>query len=143
MPATGEWNREGDPGRALERFRQLTAEFTAAQSPFWEMARQRAEQITAISLDVAVDGAFLPGSEIQFTAVWRNLERVEWSLRAVELPRDLTFKATDQGVGGWLQAITPPGEPVQQGRLEIAPGVPHEAQRGSTWLECHQSRHRW
>ncbi|MEI6355998.1 MAG: alpha-2-macroglobulin family protein [Verrucomicrobiota bacterium] len=105
----GRWQREPDPVRALAVYRRIVAEFKQGETRYWPVAKQQAESITAPQLSVGAQGVFLPGSETQFTATWRNVETIGFTLTPVDLARDVQLTGPDQNPGEWLQTILPGG----------------------------------
>lgn len=118
LPARGAWGRLPDAPRALERYRQLTSEFREGESAYWHQAQSQADSLLAEHLGTAVEGAFLPGSEVQFHLEWRNLRRVEWTLKPVSLPDDVRLTDLRHGAGEWLDSLAPTVAPVQRGTFE-------------------------
>ena len=105
----GRWERAPDFVRALAVYRRIVAEFKQGETRYWPVAGQQAESITAPQLGVGVQGVFLPGSETQFTATWRNVKTIGFTLTPVDLTRDVKLTGPDQNPGEWLQAILPGG----------------------------------
>ncbi len=105
----GRWERGPDPVRALAVYRRIVAEFKEGETRFWRAAKQQAESITAPQISVAVQGIFLPGSETQFTATWRNVKTIGFTLTPVDLARDVKLTGPDRNPGEWLHAIVPGG----------------------------------
>ena len=52
-------------------------------------AKNQIANITKEQLGVYVGNFFLPDSEIQFGVNWRNVKRIEFSIYAVDLTKDL------------------------------------------------------
>lgn len=117
LPANGPWGRLPDAPRALERYRQLVADYREGESAYWHQARAQVEALLAEQIGISVEGAFLPGSEVQFHVTWRNLSAVEWTLRPVMLPRDVAFADNRRGTGEWLQAIAATAPPIHMGTI--------------------------
>ena len=78
-----------DLTRALELYRTILREFTPSTSAFYDDAKAQIEQITRPAIDLAVTGAFLPDSEVDYYLNTRNVPRVDLKLYAVDLTRDV------------------------------------------------------
>ncbi len=89
--------------RALELYRRLTREFKKGETRYFDECEQRIRNLTAPTLGVQVERFFLPGSEVQYTLSWRNLERVELALYPLDLTRDVLFGA--DGNDDWLSLV--------------------------------------
>lgn len=87
----GGWRAEPDYVRALELYRRLVKEFAKGETRYWEQAQQAIKEITGPQLNVMVSDFFLPGSEIQYSLHWRNVQQIELALYPVELNRDVKF----------------------------------------------------
>lgn len=91
--------------KALGLFQRLLDEFREGETAFYSRARDQVRAITKPALSLHLSGIFLPGSEITFSANWRNMDRIEFALYKVELVRDLKFSG-DQTTGGqWLSQV--------------------------------------
>lgn len=118
LPAKGDWGRQPDAPRALERYRQLIAEFREGESEFWYPARNQIQNLLQEHLNGSVAGAFLPGSEVQFHVDWRNLRRIEWTLKPVTLSTDVRFADNRSGPLEWLRSLESTAAPVERGTIE-------------------------
>ena len=98
-----------DYARALELYRRLTSEFKKGETRYFDECKSRIQNITAPTLMVQVERFFLPGSEVQYSLSWRNLERVELALYPVELTRVVAFR--EDGGDDWLARIVLTGAP--------------------------------
>ncbi|HPU54994.1 MAG TPA: alpha-2-macroglobulin family protein, partial [Verrucomicrobiota bacterium] len=98
----GTWRSEPDYPRALELFRRLINEFNKGETRYYDQAQRQIRSITEPQLGVSVPNVFLPDSEVQYHLHWRNVNRVELSLYAVELNRDVRIR--DRQVS-WLDSI--------------------------------------
>ncbi|MHB0937981.1 MAG: alpha-2-macroglobulin family protein [Armatimonadota bacterium] len=94
-----QWQQKPDYVKALALYRRLLAEFTQGETRYYQSAKDRIAQITGPVVGVSVSNIFLPGSEIQYHASWRNLQRAELALYKVDLTRDV------HSAGDWLQSI--------------------------------------
>ncbi|MCH8819973.1 MAG: alpha-2-macroglobulin, partial [Acidobacteria bacterium] len=103
----GQWIQQPDYVRALELFRQLIEEFPKGESRYYDQAIQQIEAITSPSLGLSVSNVFLPDSEIQFYANWRNIRNISFTLHKVNLTSDIDL---GRDSSGWLNAITPSRE---------------------------------
>src|SRR5262249_49084469 len=91
----GSWERDAngnlaprpDYVRALELYKRLTSEFKKGETRYFDDAKQRIQNITAPTFSVQVERFFLPGSEVQYSLSWRNVERVELALYPVTLAK--------------------------------------------------------
>ncbi|HEY0006411.1 MAG TPA: MG2 domain-containing protein [Pyrinomonadaceae bacterium] len=102
---TGEWQQQPDYVRALELFRRLLSTYKKAETRYYDNAQQQVENITKPTLGVYVSNIFLPDSEIQLNLSWRNVERLDFALYKVELPRDVRFTDKDQTSSGWVAQV--------------------------------------
>lgn len=127
----GRWERAPDFVRALAVYRRIVAEFKQGETRYWPGAGQQAGSITAPQLGVGVQGVFLPGSETQFTATWRNVKTIGFTLTPVDLARDVQLTGPDQNPGEWLQAILPGG---------AKPVLSWTAETGDTGEHLHGNR---
>ncbi len=107
--ANGNVSPRPDYARALELYRRLTGEFKKGETRYFDECQGRMRNITAPTLAVQVERFFLPGSEVQYTLAWRNLERVELALYPLELTRDVSFG--DDGNDDWLARLALTGQP--------------------------------
>ena len=101
----GQWIQQPDYVRALTLFRRLIEEFPKGETRYYDQAVQQIEAITSPSLGLSVSNVFLPDSQIQFYANWRNIRTISLTLHKVDLTRDIDL---DRDSSGWLNAITPP-----------------------------------
>jgi len=103
----GNWNLQPDYAKALELFRRLAAEFREGESQWLNEAKNRINEITRPSLGIHASQVFLPGSEIEFNANWRNVSEIEFNLQAVDLTKDVAFRNADRHSQNWLEGIEP------------------------------------
>ncbi len=99
----GGWQAEQNYIKALELFRRLTSEFTKGETRYFDQATHYIESITKPSVSVSTSNVFLPDSEIQFYANWRNVKQLNFALYKIDLTRDVNFNGRDHG--NWLQNI--------------------------------------
>ncbi len=95
---------EPDYVKALELFRRVTNEFSKGETRYFDQAKTSIENITKPVLGVNTSNVFLPDSEIQFYASWRNVKQVNFVLYKVDLTRDVNFSGKN-GDNNWLQNI--------------------------------------
>ncbi|MEE8350413.1 MAG: alpha-2-macroglobulin family protein [Acidobacteriota bacterium] len=100
----GQWIQQPDYVRALELFRRLIEEFSKGETRYFDQAVQQIESITSPSLGLSVSNVFLPDSEIQFYANWRNVRNISFALHRVNLTRDIHL---DRDHSDWLAALAP------------------------------------
>lgn len=101
--ADGGSQAEPDFAKALELFRRLTSEFSKGETRYFDQAKNYIDNITKPALGVSTSNVFLPDSEIQFYANWRNVKQVNFALYKVDLTRDINFNGKDRD--NWLQNI--------------------------------------
>ncbi len=77
--------RKLDYAKALALFQRLTNEFQKGETPYYDEARSRIQEITLPSLFAGVSNIFLPESEIRLNLRWRNLSRIDFALYKVDL----------------------------------------------------------
>jgi len=124
----GQWVREPDAPRALAVYQRFLREFKQGESAYWEAARDRVKDITSVSLGLSVQGVFLPGSEVQFQANWRNTKSIRFSITPIDLTRDVRFADPGIGINAWQQAIRVEGvKPVQEWTLDTGDTGEHQA----------------
>lgn len=85
----GSAERRQDFVTAVKLYRRLMDEFKEGESRYWPQAKQQIKSITDEQLGVYVSSFFLPDSEIQFSFNWRNVKRIEFSIYAVDLTKDV------------------------------------------------------
>jgi len=106
MPlAEGGWTMEPDFVKALELFRRFTNEFAKSESRYWDDAKNQIDSLTGKWIGVGVPSIFLPDSEIQYNLDWRNVNKVELSLYAVNLNNAVNFPAESKDSSDWLHTI--------------------------------------
>ncbi len=103
--ADGRWQREPDLGAGAARYRELLGRFTPSSSGLWNQAEQRLQQIEREELRVWTPGVFRPGSEVGFQLEWRNLDRVTFELKPVDLERLPRFADSGRSGSQWLQVL--------------------------------------
>ena len=101
----GRWVQEPDYVKAVELFRRLVEQHSKGETRYYDQAIQQIEAITSPNISLAVSNIFLPDSEIQFHANWRNIRRINFSLYTVDLTRDVHLRRDGTG---WLETLTPP-----------------------------------
>lgn len=119
--------------RALELHRRLTGEFRKGETRYFDECEQRIRNLTGPTLGVQVERFFLPGSEVQYTLSWRNLERVELALYPLDLTRDASF--TDGGNDDWLARVPLAGAPSARWSHETRDPGRHEPGQARLLLE--------
>ncbi|MBI4325878.1 MAG: alpha-2-macroglobulin [Chloroflexi bacterium] len=113
MAAGGRWvltedgqaRQEPDYVQALELFRRLIREFNKGETRYYDQAAAQIKNMTAPTLEVAVENVFLPQSEIQFHLNWRNVPRIDLALYAVDLTRHVKLQGQETGSGDWIRKI--------------------------------------
>ena len=99
--STGEIEYQPDYARALEYYRRIVNEFTAAETQFHDEAAQAIRTITNPQVGLAVSGTFLPDSEQEIVVSWRNAKAIELAIYAVDLTADPDVKPNRE----WTQDI--------------------------------------
>ena len=97
--------RKPDYVQAATLYRRLLDTFKEGESQYRDQAKNALENIVNSALSVGVDSFFLPGSEIGILTSWRNVKRIEFTLYALDLVKDINLEG--QGDRGWLEAINP------------------------------------
>ena len=100
-----------DYERALEYYRRLVREFKPAETRYYKQASEAIAQITAVDVDVAVDGTFLPVSEQEIALSWRNTKAIELSIMAVDLSAAAGLKPSN---GEWYDGLGAGRQPVRR-----------------------------
>jgi alpha-2-macroglobulin len=103
--ANGGWQNEPDYVKALEMFRRVISEFKKGETRYWEQAEQQIKQITNPQVQVSIGNVFLPDSEIQYQLNWRNVKKIDLSVYAVDLNRDVQFPEEEGPEVDWLHSI--------------------------------------
>ena len=123
----GTLGRQPDYERAVEVLRRLVSDYGEGQSRWREAAVRQIDEITAPSLDVAVANVFVPGSEIEYTIAWRNLDTVAIRLVPTRLAADVD--PTRAGGRDWVESIDLAGKRPERTWTLAAPEagkhVPH------------------
>jgi len=108
-----------DHPQALELYRRLVAEFDEGESRHWRPAQRAIQEITSPLLRVMVSNVFLPGSEISFDLVARNLEEVGLALHPVQLDDALDLGQRDD-FRDWVEGIRIEGSrPLRSWSMEL------------------------
>lgn len=130
----GQWLQQPDHVKALELFRRLTREFRKGETLYFDQAEQRIANIIEATINIGVSNIFLPGSEIQFNLVARNVRRVEFALYKFDMTRDIRFsRASDEDEGSvdnetWIQKIPTAGrQPVKLWTKDLDTDGSHQA----------------
>jgi hypothetical protein len=89
---------------ALPLYRRLVTEFAEGETRYRSQAARMIEEITSPELQVLVSNAFLPGSEVEFELIARNLEQVDLALHAVALDRALDLQEAGEW-RDWIDAV--------------------------------------
>ncbi len=105
MDENGQWSAKPDYVMALKLFCQLTNDFAPGTSRYVDPAHDEIERITGMQLDVRADHIFLPGSEIQYALVWRNVKQIQLALYPVDLTRAVNFPVESEQMQDWLPSI--------------------------------------
>ncbi len=100
----GQERRAPDFNKALAVYRRLLKEYRKGETRYYDQAKSRIESITGPSLSVSVSNIFMPGSEVLAHFNFRNLERFDWALYAVDLTEDARF-TNDDNQNAWLNSI--------------------------------------
>ncbi len=93
-----------DHHRALELYRRLVAEFDEGETRYWPQAQRAIAEITSAQLQVMVSNVFLPGSEISFDLITRNLAEADLALHPVQLDKALDLRKRDE-VWDWIEGV--------------------------------------
>ncbi|HMP77596.1 MAG TPA: MG2 domain-containing protein [Kiritimatiellia bacterium] len=97
--------RKPDYVRAAELYRRLLKEFAQGESRHRDQAKNQLENIVNPALSVGVEHFFLPGSELSFFTTWRNVKRIEFTLYALDLVKDVELAG--KADKPWLESINP------------------------------------
>ena len=87
----GACREEPDHARALAIYERIMTEYQKGETPYYEMAKARIEEISRVSLVLTVSNVFLPGSEIRYSLSWHNLESIELTLYRGDMAQLLTL----------------------------------------------------
>lgn len=112
--------------KAVTLFRRLLAEYDQGESPHYLRAQEQIQTITRQSVNLLVDGIFLPGSEVQFRGTARNVSTVELGLFKMNLTAELRLKG-ENSAGLWLRDLeTALLEKVKSWKVETKDEGDHE-----------------
>ena len=89
--------------KAVALYRRLLAEFKEGETRYRDEAQNRLDDLVKPAVSVGVDTFFLPDSEISFMAAWRNVKKVDYTLYALDLVKDVNLEG--RGDQSWLEAI--------------------------------------
>ena len=107
--ADGLSRRQSDPAAAQALYEALLERFPDSRSNPWiGIARERIATLARQELEVRVEHDFLPGSQPGFYLRWRNVERIEFSLHALNFDQTPTMKGVEVMPWHWLEAIEAP-----------------------------------
>lgn len=101
----GSWKAERDYVKALSLYRSLVRGFKKGETRHFDQAQNRIRQITSPTLNVRVSNVFLPGSKIRYFANWRNLQKIDFELFAVDLSRDALLQTDGNNRPSWLDSV--------------------------------------
>ncbi|HWB19136.1 MAG TPA: MG2 domain-containing protein, partial [Phycisphaerales bacterium] len=99
------WQWKPDYVKALELYRRIMNDYQKGETPYFDQAKARIENITGPAVSVHVSNFFLPDSEIQYYLTWRNVPRVDLTLYAVDLSRDVKYPAATQSLEQWIDYV--------------------------------------
>jgi len=101
-----QWVQKPDYVKALALYRRLLEEFKQGETRYYDQAKSRVAEITGPVVGVSVSNIFLPDSEIQYNANWRNVKRIDFALYRTDLTKDVNF-TNESGSDQWLRTIDP------------------------------------
>jgi len=102
----GNWVQQPDYRKALAMYRRIVEEFPKGRSRWRDQAESSIRRIVGPELGLAVNQAFLPGSEVGYQLSWRNLSKIELALYPVDLASAVTFRdGGDESASHWLSTI--------------------------------------
>jgi alpha-2-macroglobulin len=107
VTGSGEIEYTSDYVRALEYLRRIVNEFTSSQTRYHDNAEQLIRSITTPEVGVGTTGTFLPESEQQIAVSWRNVDKINLAIYAVELTSDAAFRPDR---GDWTSGINITGK---------------------------------
>lgn len=84
----GAFRAEGDLALALQLYQQFVETYPEGDSRYWQIAKNRIEQITRKDLNVHIPYSYAPGSAVSFTISWRNVAGVSVEVYAIDLAKD-------------------------------------------------------
>ena len=99
----GELIRKPDYVKAAGLYRQLLDQFKKGESRYRDDALARFDEITEPALSVGVEQFFLPDSELSFIASWRNVKKIEFTLYALDLVKDVNLAGREEA--NWMDAV--------------------------------------
>ncbi len=99
----GELIRKPDYVKAAGLYRTLLDQFKKGESRYRDDAQARFDEITKPALSVGVEQFFLPDSELSFIASWRNVKKIEFTLYALDLVKDVNLAGREES--NWLDAV--------------------------------------
>jgi hypothetical protein len=105
MDEEGGWHQEPDFAGALRLYRKLLKEYQKGETAYYDGSLQAVEQITRPDIQVFASNIFLPDTEIEINANWRNIKQIDFSIYKMDLLKDIHFISKDTSISGWLQTI--------------------------------------
>ena len=132
----GHWQTEPDYVKARSLYQSLVRAFKKGESRHFDQAQNRLKAITSPSLSVSVSSVFLPGSKIQYHARWRNVQKIEFDLFAIDLSRDAILETNGDDRPSWLDSIdVAQSKRVQRWVKDTGDDGTHQPGSDSPWLD--------
>ena len=100
----GQWQQGPDFAKALDMYRRILKEFKKGETRYYDQAQEQIAAITASTLEIQVANIFLPDSEIQAYLNWRNQERIDLAIYAVDLTQAVAL-SKKQSNSEFLQSV--------------------------------------
>jgi uncharacterized protein YfaS (alpha-2-macroglobulin family) len=101
----GQWVQRPDYVTASRLFERLLSEFVKGETRYRDQAERYLDELTRPRVGVSVSNVFLPGSVIQYQLNWRNVDKIDLQLYAVDLTRDVALGGSRDSSGNWLERI--------------------------------------
>lgn len=102
VTGSGEIEYSSDYVRALAYFRRIVSEFTSSQTRYHDDAERAITSITTPDVGVGTTGTFLPESEQQIVLTWRNVDKINLAITAVDLTSDAAFRPDRADWANWI-----------------------------------------
>lgn len=100
-------NYEGqnDYVKALEVYNKYLEHYKPGESQWLDDVSRRVEYITAPSLAVSTNMTFIPGSQVQLSLNWRNLNKVNFKLYTVDLTQVLDDVSSNTSISSYYDIM--------------------------------------
>lgn len=103
--ANGQWSFHSDFPAAVKVWKKLLDLYEREETRYHSDAVSQIRDITEARLDLNVDDAFVPGSNIRFYANWRNIKEFRLKLYPIDLVKDIQLTDGELGPDECMQSV--------------------------------------